>query len=141
MTINRFATASKARLPRFNSRFSEPEAEATGALVQPDWVSDRIVDGLRQACLDTSLYSGVCARRGRLSMAIEAGVLEVITWMQSGTTLARLAEETQLQRAGKLKTLHSTHSVEASAVARARVAPKSVNTYFLNMRESFFFEF
>ena len=47
-------------------------------------VSEWIVDGLRQAGLDTSLFSGVCARRGGLSTAIEAGVPEVITWMQSG---------------------------------------------------------
>ena len=49
-----------------------------------DMVSDWIVASLRQAGLDTSLFSGVCARRGGLSTAIEAGVPEVITWMQSG---------------------------------------------------------
>ena len=47
-------------------------------------VSDWIVAGLGQAGLDTTLFSGVCARRGGLSTAIEAGVPEVITWMQSG---------------------------------------------------------
>ena len=49
-----------------------------------DMVSDWIVAGLRQAGLDTSLFSGVCARRGGLSTAIEAHVPEVILWMQSG---------------------------------------------------------
>ena len=49
-----------------------------------DMVSDWIVAGLGQAGLDTTLFSGVCARRGGLSTAIEAGVPEVITWMQSG---------------------------------------------------------
>ena len=49
-----------------------------------DMVSDWIVSGLGQAGLDTTLFSGVCARRGGLSTAIEAGVPEVITWMQSG---------------------------------------------------------
>ena len=52
----------------------------TSAAMVLDW----IVDGLLQACLDKSLFSGVCARRGGLSTAIEAGVQEVITWMQSG---------------------------------------------------------
>ena len=47
-------------------------------------VSDWIVSGLGQAGLDTTLFSGVCARKGGLSTAIEAGVPEVITWMQSG---------------------------------------------------------
>jgi len=47
-------------------------------------VSDWIVSGLGQAGLDTTLFSGVCARRGGLSTAIEAGVPEAITWMQSG---------------------------------------------------------
>ena len=32
----------------------------------------------------TSAFSGVCARRGGLSTAIEAGVPEAILWMQSG---------------------------------------------------------
>ena len=34
--------------------------------------------------MDTSVFSGVCARRGGLSTAIEAGVPEHILWMQSG---------------------------------------------------------
>jgi len=52
----------------------------------PTWpvVSDWTVSGLGQAGLDTTLFSGVCARGGGLSTAIEAGVPEVITWMQSG---------------------------------------------------------
>ena len=49
-----------------------------------DMVSDWIVSGLGRAGLDTSLFSGVCARRGGLSTAIEAHVPEVILWMQSG---------------------------------------------------------
>ena len=47
-------------------------------------MSDWIVDCLRQAGLDTPLVSGVCACNGGLSTAIEAGVPEVITWMQLG---------------------------------------------------------
>ena len=47
-------------------------------------ISDMIVDGLRQVGFDTSLFSGISARRGGLSTAIEAGVPEHILWMQSG---------------------------------------------------------
>ena len=43
-----------------------------------------IVRGLRHIGLDTTLFSAVCARRGGLSTAIEAGVPEAILWMQSG---------------------------------------------------------
>jgi hypothetical protein len=43
-----------------------------------------IVDGLCQVGFDTSLFSGISARRGGLSTAIEAGVPEHILWMQSG---------------------------------------------------------
>ena len=47
-------------------------------------VADMIVRGLRHIGLDTTLFSAVCARRGGLSTAIEAGVPEAILWMQSG---------------------------------------------------------
>ena len=46
-------------------------------------ISDMIVDGLRQVGFDASLFSGISARRGGLSTAIEAGVPEHILWMQS----------------------------------------------------------
>jgi hypothetical protein len=45
---------------------------------------DVIVDGLRQVGFDTTLFSGISARRGGLSTAIEAGVPEHTLWMQSG---------------------------------------------------------
>ena len=47
-------------------------------------LSNMIVDGLRQVGFDTTLFSGISARRGGLSTAIEAGVPEHILWMQSG---------------------------------------------------------
>jgi len=47
-------------------------------------LSRMIVDGLRQVGFDTSLFSGISARKGGLSTAIEAGVPEHILWMQSG---------------------------------------------------------
>ena len=39
--------------------------------------------GLRRAGYDTALFSGISARRGGLSTAIEAGVPEHVLWMQS----------------------------------------------------------
>ena len=47
-------------------------------------LSSMTVSGLRQAGYDTALFSGISARRGGLSTAIEAGVPEHILWMQSG---------------------------------------------------------
>ena len=47
-------------------------------------VSASIVRGLAHVGFDTSLFSGISARRGGLSTAIEAGVPEAILWMQSG---------------------------------------------------------
>ena len=43
-----------------------------------------VVRGLGHVGYDTSLFSGISARRGGLSTAIEAGVPEHILWMQSG---------------------------------------------------------
>ena len=43
-----------------------------------------IVRGLSHVGFDTSLFSGISARKGGLSTAIEAGVPEHILWMQSG---------------------------------------------------------
>jgi hypothetical protein len=47
-------------------------------------VSASIVRGLSHVGFDTSLFSGISARRGGLSTTIEAGVPEAILWMQSG---------------------------------------------------------
>jgi len=46
--------------------------------------SEMIVRGLTHAGFDPDWFSGVCARRGGLSTAIEAQVPEHILWMQSG---------------------------------------------------------
>jgi hypothetical protein len=43
-----------------------------------------IVRGLEHVGFDPSLFSGISARRGGLSTAIEKGVPEHILWMQSG---------------------------------------------------------
>ena len=47
-------------------------------------VSAMIVRGLDHLGSDTSLFSGISARRGGLSTAIEKGVPEHVPWMQSG---------------------------------------------------------
>ena len=47
-------------------------------------ISASIVRGLGHVGFDVSLFSGVSARRGGISTAIEAGVPEPILWMQSG---------------------------------------------------------
>jgi hypothetical protein len=43
-----------------------------------------IIAGLADVCFNTAGFSGISARRGGLSTAIEAGVSEAILWMQSG---------------------------------------------------------
>ena len=53
----------------------QPSAEEASAM---------IVRGLKHVGYDTSLFSGISARKGGLSTAIEAGVPEHILWMQSG---------------------------------------------------------
>lgn len=47
-------------------------------------MSAMIVRGLGHVGFDTTLFSGISARKGGLSTAIEAGVPESILWMQSG---------------------------------------------------------
>lgn len=50
----------------------------------PAEASAMVVRGLGHVGYDTALFSGISARRGGLSTAIEAGVPEAILWMQSG---------------------------------------------------------
>lgn len=59
----------------------------------PSTFSSWIVEALGYVGVDTSAFSGVCARRGGLSTAIEAGVPEVILWMQSGHAQSRAARQ------------------------------------------------
>ena len=47
-------------------------------------VSASIIRGMQHVGFDTTYYSGISARKGGLSTAIEAGVPEHILWMQSG---------------------------------------------------------
>ena len=58
-----------------------------GRLPTSSEVSAMIVRGLEHVgydTVDTSPFSGISARRGGLSTAIEKGVPEHILWMQSG---------------------------------------------------------
>jgi len=57
----------------------------------PSTFSQWIVEALGYIGVDTSNFTGVSARRGGLSTAIEAGVPEVILWMQSGHAQSRAA--------------------------------------------------
>ena len=49
-----------------------------------DSVSASIVRAVGLVGVDTAFFSGICARKGGLSTAIENGVPEEIVWMQSG---------------------------------------------------------
>ena len=40
-----------------------------------------VVRAVGRVGVDTKFFSGICARKGGLSKAIEAGVPEVILWM------------------------------------------------------------
>lgn len=57
----------------------------------PSMFSSWIVSALGYLGLDTDSFTGVCARKGGLSTAIEAGVPEVVLWMQSGHAQSRAA--------------------------------------------------
>ena len=57
----------------------------------PRAFSSWILHALQLIGADTRAFSGVSARRGGLSTAIEAGVPEVILWMQSGHAQSRAA--------------------------------------------------
>jgi hypothetical protein len=50
-------------------------------------ISAMIISGLAHVGFNTSAFSGISARKGGLSTAIEAGVPEAILWMQSGHAL------------------------------------------------------
>ena len=57
----------------------------------PNTFSSWILAALCCVGIDTTTFSGVSARRGGLSTAIEAGVPEIILWMQSGHAQSRAA--------------------------------------------------
>jgi hypothetical protein len=59
------------------------EFDLTRQATSPE-ISAMIIRGLSHVGFDTSGFSGISARRGGLSTAIEAGVPEAFLWMQSG---------------------------------------------------------
>ena len=78
MSIDRFATASNSRLERFNSRFPEPNAEATDALAQVDWDTSLCPGcGLYHREVNY-LFSPRPMERAALKKAISDGALAVI---------------------------------------------------------------
>jgi hypothetical protein len=63
----------------------------TFAHPSPGMYSSWIVEALHYIGVDPASFTGVCARRGGLTTAIEAGVPEVVLWMQSGHAQSRAA--------------------------------------------------
>jgi hypothetical protein len=59
------------------------EFDLTRQATSPE-ISAMIISGLAHVGFNTTYFSGISARRGGLSTAIEAGVPESILWMQSG---------------------------------------------------------
>ena len=55
-----------------------------GAPRRPAQSSTFFLKAMKLAGADTRDFSGVCARRGCISTAIEAGVPEPIIWLQTG---------------------------------------------------------
>jgi len=59
----------------------------------PSSFSEMIPRALTLVGVDASGFSGVCARRGGITTAIEAGVPEHVLWMQSGHAQTRAARQ------------------------------------------------
>lgn len=49
-----------------------------------NYISAMVVRAVGLVGINTQFFSGICARKGGLSTAIENGVPEEIVWMQSG---------------------------------------------------------
>ena len=72
--------------PLFPRRFksgADAEFDLSRPATSPE-ISAMIIRGLQHVGVNTTYFSGISARRGGLSTAIEAGVSEAILWMQSG---------------------------------------------------------
>ena len=61
-----------------------PDGSARKTAPSPSAFSGMVLKGLKLAGADTRGFSGVCARRGCITTAIEAGVPEAVLWLQSG---------------------------------------------------------
>jgi hypothetical protein len=70
--------------PLFPRRINRGQDFDLSRTASSEEMSAMITRGLGHIGLDTSLFSGISARKGGLSTAIEAGVPEALLWMQSG---------------------------------------------------------
>lgn len=80
-----------------SKRGKDWNAVMTDQSPSPAAFSEMVVRALGYVGADTGSFSGVCARRGGLSTAIEAGVPEPILWLQSGHTQSRSAARTYIR--------------------------------------------
>ena len=80
-----------------SSRGKDWHAVMTNRQPTPKAFSEMVLRALGYAGCDVRAFSGVCARRGGLSTAIEAGVPEPILWLQSGHAQLRSAARTYLR--------------------------------------------
>ena len=70
--------------PLFPRKFKKgTEFDLSRQATSPE-ISAMIISGLAHVGFNTTHFSGISARRGGLSTAIEAGVPESVLWMQSG---------------------------------------------------------
>ena len=70
--------------------------------------SEMVPAALRAIGVNGSGFSGICARRGGITTAIEAGVPEVILWMQSGHAQERSARRYIAISRGRPEVLYQT---------------------------------
>ena len=64
-----------------------------GGAITPAGFSEMISRTLERVGVNAEGFSGVCARRGGITTAIEAGVPEHVLWMQSGHAQDRAARQ------------------------------------------------
>jgi len=79
-----YSTRCNACPPAFPRRIKKGQEFDLSRPASSEEVSAMIVRGMQHVGFDTTFFSGISARKGGLSTAIEAGVPEHILWMQSG---------------------------------------------------------
>ena len=79
-----YSTRCNVCPPAFPRRIKKGQEFDLSRPASSEEVSAMIVRGMQHVGFDTSYFSGISARKGGLSTAIEAGVPEHILWMQSG---------------------------------------------------------
>ena len=102
--LARHGRCSKGRSPHARCDFCPPLFPRAVRVAGGGWTlhgeessasafSDMIPRALERVGVDASGFSGVCARRGGITTAIEAGVPEHVLWMQSGHAQDRAARQ------------------------------------------------